>query len=62
MLSKNQIFEDIKNKVIDNNVHFQQDGAPAHLTKNSIEFIKSKINLIEDWPANSPDLSPIENL
>ena len=62
MLSKNQIFEDIKNKVIDNNVHFQQDGAPAHLAKNSIEFIKSKINLIEDWPANSPDLSPIENL
>jgi len=23
---------------------------------------KCKINLIEDWPASSPDLNPIENI
>ena len=62
MLSKNQIFEDIKKMDIEREVYFQQDGAPAHSAKNTKEFIKSKINLIEDWPANSPDLSPIENV
>ena len=35
-------------------VIFQQDGAPAHTSK---KFWEKGI-----WPANSPDLSPIENL
>ncbi len=34
---------------------FQQDLAPAHTAKST----KSWLN---DWPANSPDLNPIENL
>jgi transposase len=42
--------------------HFQQDGAPAHRAKSTVEFLKNQTKLIENWPANSPDLSPIENL
>jgi len=45
--------------------YFQQDGASAHRAASTIEFLK-KIMLRfipkEDWPPNSPDLSPIENL
>lgn len=41
----------------------QQDGAPchtAHIVKNW--FSESEVEYIPDWPANSPDISPIENL
>jgi len=48
-----------------NNWTYQQDGATAHtanniqewLSNNSIKFIAK-----EEWPGNSPDLNPIENL
>jgi len=40
---------------------FQQDGASAHTAKMTTEYLKTKkINLLKSWPANSPDLSPIE--
>jgi hypothetical protein len=44
--------------------YFQQDGAPAHRARDTIQFLKEQTNnqLIENWPANSPDLSPIEML
>lgn len=41
---------------------FQHDNDPkhtSHLVKNFLQ--KSKVNVI-DWPAQSPDLNPIENL
>ena len=40
---------------------FQQDGASAHTAKKTQQYLKSKkITLLEHWPPNSPDLSPIE--
>jgi hypothetical protein len=42
--------------------YFQQDGAPPHKAKSTLEYLREKIPLIENWPPNSPDLSPIENL
>jgi hypothetical protein len=44
---------------------FQQDGARAHTSRASIEWLNTNINGYispEDWPPNSPDLSPIENV
>ncbi|KAL7720609.1 Tc1-like transposase DDE domain-containing protein [Entamoeba marina] len=42
---------------------FQQDGAPAHTCVLTMNFFKDNgIDVLPNWPANSPDLSPIENL
>ena len=41
----------------------QQDGAPCHTAKVIKGWLSDcGIPFIEDWPGNSPDLSPIENL
>jgi transposase len=43
---------------------YQQDGAPPHRTKGSQETVQELVpgGLLADWPPNSPDLSPIENV
>ena len=42
--------------------HFLQDGAPCHKSKKVMEFLKGQKFALMDWPGNSPDLNPIENL
>lgn len=42
---------------------FQQDGAPAHTAKYVTSWLNDcDVRFIRDWPGNSPDLNPIENL
>lgn len=43
---------------------YQQDGARIHTTDGSLKFLRSHLGnrLLEGWPANSPDLSWIENI
>ena len=49
-------------KLTEKSVIFQQDNAPIHIAKITKNWFKtSKIATI-DWPANSPDLNPIENI
>ena len=55
-ISKRRLFTDNAVSV------FQQDGARAHRSAVSRAWLNENIpNYIENWPTNSPDLSPIEN-
>ncbi len=41
---------------------FQQDLAPAHTAKGTKSWFNDHGVTVLDWPANSPDLNPIDNL
>lgn len=47
----------------DKNYIFMQDGAKCHTSKSTIAWLKeNRINFMPDWPPQSPDLNPIENI
>ena len=41
---------------------FQQDNDPKHTSHLAQSFLRDNVPQLMDWPANSPDLNPIENL
>ena len=41
---------------------FQQDNAPCHKAASTMNFFKQNEIYVMDWPAYSPDVSPIENV
>ena len=46
-----------------NGCTFMQDGAKAHANSQVIKFLADKkVKLLTPWPADSPDLNPIEQL
>ncbi len=46
----------------DENCVFQQDNASVHKSKATMKWLEENDFELMDWPAMSPDLSPIENL
>ena len=51
-----QMFNDLKDK----NFYFMQDGAPSHTSHDILQWLHHYCSYIKFWPANSPDLNPIE--
>ena len=41
---------------------FQQDNAPAHAARSTRQFLAARRVPVLDWPGNSPDFNPIENV
>ena len=43
--------------------HFQQDNGRVHTSTSSTEWLLNPtIEVLEDWPAHSPDFNPIEHM
>lgn len=60
---KNFLIPSIEKLHPDDDFIFQQDGAPCHMAKLTKSwFERQSLPWISDWPPQSPDLNPIENL
>jgi hypothetical protein len=46
----------------ENTFIFMQDNAPCHKAEHILEFLSDHRIPVMDWPPQSPDLNPIENL
>ncbi len=53
------------NLLTEMNLHeiFQQDNAPAHKSEQTMTwFLENGVEILENWPAQSPDINIIENV
>ena len=44
------------------NWRLQQDNDPKHTSRVAKDFLAENRITVIDWPSNSPDLNPIENM
>ncbi len=56
------MIEDLNGKIGEGEWIFQQDGAKPHTASTTIRFLRKRMTLLDNWPANSPDINPIEHL
>lgn len=45
-----------------NRHEFMQDNAPCHASRSTMNWLNQRNIRVLEWPSNSPDLNPIENL
>ena len=49
-------------RMLRNNWRLQQNNDPKHTSRVAKEFLQENVPTVMDWPSNSPDSNPIENL
>ena len=59
---KKKVIPEMARKFPESSGIFQQDLAPCHTSRKVKNFINMNNILVLNWPGNSPDLNPIENL
>ena len=60
-LVKNTVSPFMKKTMVRKSI-FQQDNAPIYTAKSILKIFKNLKMKVLDWPAQSPDLNPIENI
>uniref|UniRef100_A0A147A9W2 Transposase n=1 Tax=Fundulus heteroclitus TaxID=8078 RepID=A0A147A9W2_FUNHE len=58
-----QLLPTIQEQFDDEKCFFQQGGAPCHRAAGVTKWLRDhEVEVLDLWPANSPDLNPMENL